>query len=904
MHRSTALAIKTLIEASIPKSITLVECQQLLNLRSWSSGTSTLDALRCQTPSAADSIFAAASRPYASLAAEAPRENRNNGPQRPRNPNSQHQNNNRGPPGSSNGTPANRNRSYGPRPTGGGGGGGGSGGNGPYRTGNPGGGGGGSNNSNFNRNGPSSNRGGPNDRGPNNNANNNNRPFRPSTGFRPGGGGGGGNQQQQNTNFRPRPHPGHRPPGGGGGGGGGGGHQQRPPGRFNNNNNQNFQQNFQQNRPLYRPRAPIARPVPWWEKNKVQEEQQAAQQAQHARQEMQTRMRTQRRTPKEPEAIIIPHDVTVLKLAQLFGVPVKDLEKVLSDLGEPPRSEQDTVAADAAELAALELGKVAVVAAVPINKNKSKNSNSLSKNNKKKQREEEITSTMILDLPPRPAVVTVMGHVDHGKTTLLDALRSTSVAAREAGGITQHVGAFEVSMPGSGQSLTFLDTPGHAAFTAMRARGAAVTDLVVLVVAADDGVMPQTKEALAHAQAAGCPIVVAITKCDMPSANPEKVRRQLASAGLPLEGQGGNVQAIEVASPTGKGLPELEEALLLEGEMLELTADPMVPATGTVIEAKLDRGQGPLATLIITRGTLKTGQFVVVGSEWGKIRALRSPGGELVDKDGVLPGRPVEIVGLKGLPLAGDEMMAVATEERAQRVSKARTDRSEGTRRAALARIQPPLAAVGPNGEEQRTIPIVVKADVQGSAEAVRDALLSMSSKEVRVQVVHAGVGPITLSDVGLAVPSGAKVIGFNVKVAADAEAEAKLHGVEVLTRRVIYELLGDVGSLIEGLTPRALEEVVVGQAQVLAMFKASLDKKGKEKRTIAGCRVGEGTMKSGLKVKVLRGGEVIAEGICNSLRRHKLDVDTVGHGSECGLGVEGFDDFQAGDMLHCVDEQ
>lgn len=586
------------------------------------------------------------------------------------------------------------------------------------------------------------------------------------------------------------------------------------------------------------------------------------------------------------------------------GVPVKDLEKVLSDLGEPPRSEQDTVAADAAELAALELGKVAVVAAVPINKNKSKNSNSLSKNNKKKQREEEITSTMILDLPPRPAVVTVMGHVDHGKTTLLDALRSTSVAAREAGGITQHVGAFEVSMPGSGQSLTFLDTPGHAAFTAMRARGAAVTDLVVLVVAADDGVMPQTKEALAHAQAAGCPIVVAITKCDMPSANPEKVRRQLASAGLPLEGQGGNVQAIEVASPTGKGLPELEEALLLEGEMLELTADPMVPATGTVIEAKLDRGQGPLATLIITRGTLKTGQFVVVGSEWGKIRALRSPGGELIDKDGVLPGRPVEIVGLKGLPLAGDEMMAVATEERAQRVSKARTDRSEGTRRAALARIQPPLAAVGPNGEEQRTIPIVVKADVQGSAEAVRDALLSMSSKEVRVQVVHAGVGPITLSDVGLAVPSGAKVIGFNVKVAADAEAEAKLHGVEVLTRRVIYELLGDVGSLIEGLTPRALEEVVVGQAQVLAMFKASLDKKGKEKRTIAGCRVGEGTMKSGLKVKVLRGGEVIAEGICNSLRRHKLDVDTVGHGSECGLGVEGFDDFQAGDMLHCVDEQ
>lgn len=562
---------------------------------------------------------------------------------------------------------------------------------------------------------------------------------------------------------------------------------------------------------------------------------------------------------------------------------------MLADIGEPPRSEEDAVALDAAELAALELGKLAVVATLPTGSKASKAA-------KKAAAESAIA------LPPRPAVVTVMGHVDHGKTTLLDALRSTSVAAREAGGITQHVGAFEVCMPGSGQSLTFLDTPGHAAFSAMRARGAAVTDLVVLVVAADDGVMPQTKEALAHAQAAGCPIVVAITKCDMPAADPEKVKRQLVGAGLLLEGFGGTVQAIEVAAPTKQGLPELEEALLLEGEMMELTADPELPATGTVIEARLDRGQGPLATVIVTRGTLKVGQPIVVGSEWGKVRALRTPGGEAVGKEGVSPGRPVEVVGLKSLPLAGDEMMAVVSEERAQRVSKARTDRSEVHRRAALGHIQPPIAAVGPNGEEQRIMPVVIKADVQGSAEAVRDALANLSCREVRVQVIHAGVGPVTLSDVALAVPSGAKVIGFNVKVAAEAEAEAKHHGVQVLTRRVIYELLGDVGSLVEGLTPRALQEVIVGSANVLATFQVTV--RGREKRAIAGCRVEEGIMRSGMKVKVLRNGEVIAQGACDSLRRHKLDVETVGNGTECGLGVEGFDDFQQGDVLQCVDEK
>jgi translation initiation factor IF-2 len=582
------------------------------------------------------------------------------------------------------------------------------------------------------------------------------------------------------------------------------------------------------------------------------------------------------------------------------GVSVQELEKVLIDLGDPPSSEEEAVSPDSAELAALELGIPAVLAPKP----------------RRAKRAAGDTDPAGAALPSRPAVITVMGHVDHGKTTLLDALRSTSVAAREAGGITQHVGAFEVRMPGSGHSLTFLDTPGHAAFSAMRARGAAVTDLVVLVVAADDGVMPQTKEALAHAQAAGCPIVVAITKCDLPAADPEKVRRQLATAGLPVEGYGGGVQTVEVAATQGKGLLELEEALMLEGEMLELRADPKTPAAGTVIEARLDRGQGPIATIIVTKGTLKVGQPVVVGSEWGKVRALRAPGGAAVGADGVPPGLPAELVGLKGLPLAGDDLMVVASEERAQRVSRARAERAEGRRHEALAASSsPPPPPPRHRGRipvehveevpEQKIMPIVVKADVQGSAEAVRDALSTLSSREVIVQVIHAGVGPITYSDVALAVPSGAKVLGFNVKVAADAEAEAKARGVEILTRRVIYELLGDVGAWVEGMTPRELEEVVVGTADVLATFQVSVVGKGRgAKRTVAGCRVGEGSMRAGMRVKVLRSGEVVAEGLCESLRRHRLEVDAVGAATECGVAVEGFEAFQPGDVLQCVDMQ
>jgi len=564
-----------------------------------------------------------------------------------------------------------------------------------------------------------------------------------------------------------------------------------------------------------------------------------------------------------------------------LGVSVKDVEKVLTDLGESPSSEEDNLSADSAELAALELGKSVVIAPAA------------------RKAEAAAAAAAV----PRPAVVAVMGHVDHGKTTLLESLRSTSVASREAGGITQHVGAFEVSMSGSGSTLTFLDTPGHAAFSAMRARGAQITDLVVLVVAADDGVMPQTREALTHARSAGCPIVVAITKCDVPAADPDRVRRQLLAEGLLLEGLGGSIQVIEVAAMKGEGLVELEEALFLEGEMLKLSADPGAPATATVVEARLDRGQGPIATVIVTGGTLKVGQPVVVGTEWGKVRALSLPGGlGAVGNNGVSPGRPAELTGLKGVPFAGEALLAVATEERAQRVSKARKTRSEMQRHEALGKSA--AAAAHVDGiEGPRMLPLLIKADVQGSVEAVRQSAESLSTDFVKIQVVHVGVGPISKSDVALAAPFGAKVIGFNVRAAAEAETEAKSHGVGIHCRRIIYEILQDIEALVDGATPKQLEDVTVGSAEVLAVFKVP-GKKGSQSKIVAGCRVGDGALRTGLRIRVLRGGEVVHESACTSLRRHKLDVDTVGRGTECGIGLEGFDDFRQGDVLQAVDQQ
>lgn len=512
----------------------------------------------------------------------------------------------------------------------------------------------------------------------------------------------------------------------------------------------------------------------------------------------------------------------------------------------------------------------------------------------------------------RPAVITVMGHVDHGKTTLLDALRSTSVAAREAGGITQHVGAFEVLMPESGKSLTFIDTPGHAAFTAMRARGAAVTDIVVLVVAADDGVMPQTIEAYNHAKAAGCPVVVAITKCDVPGANPEQVKKQIADLGVEIEDYGGSVQVVQVAAPQKMGLNDLETSLLLEAEILDLKAPLDTHATGTVVESRVDKGQGPIATVIVTGGILRKGQSIVVGEQWGRVRLLKDPSGKEIGVDGVPPGKPVEVVGLRGTPNAGDDLLVVATDERAQKISKARSIRAAQEKEGIAVREswnskEEPKAGEEDGAEEEeegpKVLPVIIKADTRGSAEAVEESLTSLSNDSVKIHVVHAGVGPVSASDVALAIPFGGLIVGFNVKSASEAERDAKKGGVKITCRRIIYELIDDMESIIDGATPKTPEEVVIGNAEVLALFKVP-GKKSSAKTMVAGCRVNDGTLKLGTVAKVYRSGDVVFEGPIRSLKRHKLDVETVGRGTECGIGLDGWEGFMVGDSITCVDMQ
>jgi translation initiation factor IF-2 len=598
---------------------------------------------------------------------------------------------------------------------------------------------------------------------------------------------------------------------------------------------------------------------------------------------------------KRPQERIheIPDDVTVLKFSKMLGVPLSDVERVLTDIGEEPQSVEESLCPESAELVAMELGKTIEIV--------------------------KGSGTSMQDLAsakPRPAVITVMGHVDHGKTSLLDALRSTSVAAREAGGITQHMGAFEVMMPESKSSLTFLDTPGHAAFSAMRARGAAITDIVVLVVAADDGVMPQTREAYAHAKASGCPIVVAITKCDLDGANVEKVKHEVADLGLEIEEYGGTVQVVELAAPKGIGLKELEQALLLEAELLEPKANVDVPAKGVVIESRVDKGQGPVAMVIVTAGELKRGDSIVVGSEWGKVRTLRDFMGQVVSRGGVLPGRPVEVAGLKGVPGAGDELVVVASDERAQKLSNARVFRFEQREQLqwkdtssqgdanANARASADEAGAADSAAEPPSaivIPVIIKADVHGSAEALKESLLALGNDAVKINIVHTGIGPITSSDVDLAVPFGCHIVGFNVKTAADAGTTAKSKDVRISNRRIIYEILQDVQDIIDGATPKPPEDVVIGNAQVLALFKVPGPKKSESKQ-VAGCRVVEGSLRAGLKVEVVRSGEVVHVGEIEGLRRHRLEVDSVGKNNECGLSISGWAEYLVGDEVRCVE--
>ncbi len=492
------------------------------------------------------------------------------------------------------------------------------------------------------------------------------------------------------------------------------------------------------------------------------------------------------------------------------------------------------------------------------------------------------------ELLPRPPVVTVMGHVDHGKTSLLDTIRRTRVASGEAGGITQHIGAYHVSTPKG--VITFLDTPGHEAFTAMRARGAKVTDMVVLVVAADDGVMPQTKEAIAHAKAANVPLVVAINKIDKPEANPDRVKQELVSESVLPEEYGGDVQFIQVSAKTGDGIDRLLEALLLQAEVLELKAAKDAPARGIVIEARLDKGRGPVATILVQSGTLKRGDIVLAGAVFGRVRAMNDEAGKSVTEAG--PAIPVEIQGLSDVPLAGEDVMVLGDERRAREIALFRQGKFRDVKlaRQQAAKLENMFGEVGEN--EVKTLQLIIKADVQGSYEGLSQALGKLSTSEVKVNIVHSAVGGITESDINLALASKAVVIGFNVRADAQARKLAEGSGVQIRYYNIIYEAVDEVKAALSGmLTPEKKEEKL-GLVEVREVYKIS--KVG----TVAGCYVLEGTIKRGAKIRILRENVVIHDGELDSLKRFKDDVREVKAGFECGLSIKNFNDVEKNDQL------
>ena len=494
------------------------------------------------------------------------------------------------------------------------------------------------------------------------------------------------------------------------------------------------------------------------------------------------------------------------------------------------------------------------------------------------------------NLAPRPPVVTIMGHVDHGKTSILDAIRKTTVASGEAGGITQHIGAYQVQTD-AGAVLTFLDTPGHAAFTSMRARGAQVTDIVVLVVAADDQVMPQTIEAINHAKAAGVPMIVAINKIDKYEANPQKVRTDLLQHSVVVEEMSGDVLDVEVSAKTGQGLDKLLEAISLQAELLDLRANPARAALGAVIEAKLDVGRGPVATVLVQNGTLHAGDIFVVGEQWGKVRALINDKGERVDEAG--PSVPVEVLGLNGTPQAGDVLNVVETEAQAREIADYRIKAARDKRAAAgAATTLEQLMAKAKADKSVAELPILVKADVQGSAEAIAQAMEKIGNDEVRVRVLHSGVGAITESDIGLAEASGAPVIGFNVRANAPARAAANQKGVEIRYYSIIYDLVDDIKAAASGLLKNEVRETFIGYAKILEVFKVS----GVGK--VAGCLVTEGVAQRSAGVRLLRDDVVIHEGTLKTLKRFKDEVKEVISGQECGMAFENYDDIRTGDVI------
>jgi translation initiation factor IF-2 len=501
-----------------------------------------------------------------------------------------------------------------------------------------------------------------------------------------------------------------------------------------------------------------------------------------------------------------------------------------------------------------------------------------------------------VNLQPRPPVVTIMGHVDHGKTSLLDAIRKTNVVSGEAGGITQHIGAYQVTA-GDGALISFLDTPGHAAFTSMRARGAHVTDIVVLVVAADDSVMPQTIEAINHAKAAGVPMIVAINKIDKPGADPGKVRTQLLNHEVVVEEMGGEVLTVEVSAISGKGLDQLLENIALQAELLDLRANPDRPAEGAVIEAKLDVGRGPVATVLVQKGTLRRGDIFVVGEQWGRVRALINDKGDRVDEAG--PSVPVEVLGLNGTPEAGDVLNVVENEAKAREISSYR-ERVARDKRAAVgsATTLDQLLAKAKADQNVKELPILVKSDVQGSAEAIVQALEKISTDEIRVRVLHSGVGAITETDVTLAEASDAPIIGFNVRANAPARESANQKGVEIRYYSIIYNLVDDVKKAASGLLSPEIKERFIGYAEIRQVFKITGIGK------VAGCMVTEGVARRSAGVRLLRDNVVIHEGKLKTLKRFKDEVREVQVSQECGMAFENYEDIREGDVIEIFETE
>jgi translation initiation factor IF-2 len=581
--------------------------------------------------------------------------------------------------------------------------------------------------------------------------------------------------------------------------------------------------------------------------------------------------------PKEKlvREVTIPDAITIQELANRMSERAVDVIRLLMKQGQMATI-NDMIDADTAQLIAEEMGhSVRRVSEADV--------------------EEGLFGTADEpgQLAPRAPVVTVMGHVDHGKTSLLDAIRSSDVAAGEAGGITQHIGAYQVTAP-SGAKITFIDTPGHAAFTAMRARGARVTDIVVLVVAADDGVMPQTVEAIHHAKAAKVPIIVAINKIDKLDARPERVRTDLLQHEVQVESMGGEVVDVEVSATKKTNIDKLLEMIGLQAEILDLQANPSRPAEGTVIEAKLDRGRGPVATVLVQRGTLHPGDIVVAGAEWGRVRALVSDTGEPAESAG--PSTPVEVLGFSGTPDAGDRLAVVDSEARAREVTdyRARQKREKMAARATGMRgsLEQMMAQARTSGRKE--FPLVVKADVQGSVEAIVGALEKLATDEVAARVLHSGVGGISESDVTLAEASGVPIIAFNVRANKEAREAAERAGIEIRYYNIIYDLVDDVKKAMSGLLAPTLRESMLGNAQILEIFKVS--KVG----NIAGCKVTDGSVERGANVRLIRDNVVIHEGKLSQLKRFKDDVREVGAGMECGMAFENYQDMRQGDVIEC----